>query len=147
MKKLILIISVLFVSSGNVIAKDYIFEGSLAEHWPIQWKLKPNMQEAYTLRFNPTQKEGGRLLVKGSKSFHVELDGQASGTLPLDTQVSTGSHRVLLVNNKDNVQLNFTLQVYAHGYMIWYLKKDKKQWGINHYGFKKSKKRSKRSSK
>ena len=27
MKKLILIISVLFVSSGNVIAKDYIFEG------------------------------------------------------------------------------------------------------------------------
>ena len=76
-----------------------------------------------------------------SKSFHVELDGQASGTLPLDTKLATGKHHIVLSHQKENIKIDFHPHVYTNGFVIWQVKREKKQWFIDNLGFRKVKRK------
>jgi hypothetical protein len=116
------------------------FTGRLEGHQSELWRLQPSMHQSYTLRFGALKEGKGRLRIVGSSDFKVTLDGQPLGALTFDQdQLSTGAHVMQLKNDKDNISFTINPIVYQSQWVIWELKRSKREWRLIHYGVKPSK--------
>jgi hypothetical protein len=99
------------------------------------WRLNPSLHQSYTVRFNPEKEGKGRLRIVGPSVFKVSVDGASFGSLPFDQdQLATGPHVMELSNDKENISLRMTPEVYEGRWVRWELKRSKGGWRLVQYG-------------